>query len=74
MYSMTSAIQSVRFKRAQWTPAERTRWLRDHEFVPIKRADITRTEARYRIREPGLFRRFAVIRTRKGINLVIGFV
>jgi len=68
-----SGVQSVRFKLSQWHPADALAWLAAHHFKPLKTADVTRTEARFRLADPGKFRRFATKKLPNGVNLVIGF-
>ena len=58
--------------RSKWSKADAQQWIASHHFNPIE-LDETRGEYRYRIREPEHFNHYAVLKTSKGINLVIGF-
>lgn len=68
-----SLVQSVTFPRAGYSPRAAMKWLKEHEFAPIKKVDKTATKLRYRIRDPAQFVRFATKSLKDGIDLVIGF-
>ena len=72
---MRSAVQSVRFDRGFWDTRRARAWLRGHDYHPIKRVDVTKSQLRYRILEPALFSRYAVKKSGpRGISFVIGFM
>jgi len=66
-------VQSVTFNKSIWTVVAARRWLRQHDFLPIKRVDKTPTLLRYRIKPPKQFKRFRNKSIATGINLVVGF-
>ena len=69
-----SQIQSIVFSiRHGWIPMSARRWIKEHEFYPIKSVDRRiKGQLRYRLREPRKFHRFITKSLKGGINLVIG--
>ena len=69
-----SSIQSIVFSIEQgWKPLFARRWLREHNFHPIKAVDRrVKGQLRYRLQEPTKFHRFITKSLKGGINLVIG--
>jgi len=75
---MAGHVQAIRFDRSHWTPKTARIWLRDHDYTPIKRVDVTTNELRYRIREPSpafIYRYVNLSRGGpvKGVRAVMGF-
>lgn len=68
-----SIVQSVTFPRASFSPRAALKWLKVHDFDPIKKVDKTATRLRYRLHDPGEFVRFATRSVKDGVDLVIGF-
>ena len=52
-------LQSVHFKRSLWTPLRATKWLIDHDIVPIKESHLTRDWIMFRIATPGFGRHYS---------------
>lgn len=64
-------IQAVLFKKALWTKDKAMKFLKEHDFKPIKKVHETRTLYRYRIKEPikGYFYRTKELKN--GVQLVM---
>jgi len=45
-------IQAIIFQRDKYTSQDARKWLKKHDFTPIKRVHTTINFHRYRIREP----------------------
>lgn len=48
---MPFQIQAIYGLKDEWTQSELLKWLKEHDFFPIKDAHIKGNEIRYRIRE-----------------------
>ena len=70
---MSSQVQSVTFPRELFTPHGAMRWLKRHEFKPIKKVDKTLSQLKYRIIDPSEFDHFSTRTLGDGVALVIGF-
>ena len=69
-----SQIQSVLFDKDKFTTAQARAFLKRNRLVSIKRVDKTTKNLRYMLQNPKLFKRFRIIRIKKNIQFVIGFV
>lgn len=47
-----SKVQSIIFKKSKYNSNEARKWLKKHNYSPIKRVDKTINYLRYRIRAP----------------------
>jgi hypothetical protein len=66
-----TAIQAIRFKKNKWTKQKSKKWIKEHNFNPI-RLDETIHEYRYRIRQPSEFKSFRTLIEPNGINILLG--
>lgn len=67
-------IQSVLFDKTKFSTDEARKWLRHHDFEPIKRVHKTDAYLRYRLKKPHSDHRYRVKEIKKGnIRFVIGF-
>lgn len=64
-------VQAVLFVKSRYNEASSKSWLKHHNFVPIKKADITTNFIRWRIREPQRGATYAVKKITPSINLVL---
>lgn len=69
---MSATVQSIRFLSTLWKPKRALRWIKDHNYIPLKRVDRTKTQLRYRIKSPSQFKRFRTKNLGKGITVVFG--
>ncbi|HDZ16729.1 hypothetical protein LCGC14_0704670 [marine sediment metagenome] len=71
-----SKIQSVLFNKILWTTSKARDWLEKNDLTRIKKVDITKEFLRYRIRQPGMFKKFRSINVKgvKGVRFIIGFL
>lgn len=69
------SIQSVTFLIDEgWKPSLASRWLNDHNLIPMKKVDRTYdNKLRYRLVDPSKFKRFITKKLSNGISLIIGF-
>ena len=68
----SSTIQSVAFERELWTPSDAKEWLKNHNFIPIKKVHPNRRFLRYRLAKPAQFRTFHVKVLPDGVRLILG--
>lgn len=68
-----SEVHSILFNKNIWILKDAKRWLREHDYIPIKKVDITTNFYRFRIRDPKLYRTFRIIYIDYGIEFVLGF-
>ena len=68
-----SEVHSILFNKNIWTLKDSKRWLKEHDYIPIKKVDITTNFYRFRIRDPKLFKKFRIIYIDYGIEFVLGF-
>lgn len=69
---MKTDIHTIVFLKKYWTPKTAMKWLKEHNFKPIKKVHETPNTYRYRLKDPKLFRKFITKKTDLGINIVIG--
>lgn len=67
---MVGKIQSIYFLKDKFTQSQAKKWLVNHHMKTD--IDITKTQFRYRQRNPKIFTRFITIK-RGGIYFVIGY-
>lgn len=70
---MPSEIQSILFDMNYWSPKEARQWLKQHDFIPIKRVHRGRQFLHYRLRESEIFDRLRIKKVGKNIEFIIGF-
>lgn len=64
-------VQAILFDRKYFTATKARKWLKEHDYKPIKRVDRTKNFLRYRIRSP--FDNFYTKKIKNDtIHLVIG--
>lgn len=64
-------IQAVLFDRNKWTSAEARKWLKLHNYQPIKRVHITNNNLRYRLKQPFKTSRYITKHLSNGVTLII---
>ena len=71
---MSSEIHSIAFDNTKWNTTTAKKWLKEHNYKPIKRVHKTTNTLRYRLLDPKLFKTFIVKKNKKdGINFIIGY-
>jgi hypothetical protein len=70
---MSSEVQAVYFMEPKWTPAAARKWLKDHNYKPIKDVHRKGKELRYRIHDPAEYGHFTTHKTDHDVYLVIGW-
>lgn len=66
-------IQSIIFTKQKWDATGARKWLKKHNFKPIKRVHKTERYLRYRLRDPGIYSKFRTLtRDPSGILFVLG--
>lgn len=68
-----SSIQSILFDNKKWTSVKAMKWIKSHNYKPLKRVHKTENKFRYRINEPEQFKRFRTKKLGDGIEVVLGF-
>lgn len=74
------SIQAVRFARPQWTERGARAWMEMHGYAWI-RIDVTPKQFRFRVRQPGAFRRMVAFvphrkdgtKSKRGVSFVLGY-
>lgn len=69
-----SKVQAVLFKKRYWKLSSSMKWLKEHNFKPIKKMHETPEYYRYRLREPTKFKRLRTITNPKykSVKFIIG--
>jgi len=65
-------IQTIIFDRRFWLPSEAKKWIRQHNYHPIKPMHATNRFYRFRINNP-VFNRYRTITLPIHVELVVGF-
>lgn len=65
-------IHTIAFDKDKWTTDTARKWLKDHNYTPIKRVHKTENWLRYRIRDPAMFKSFITKKENNGINIIFG--
>lgn len=68
-----SKIQAILFDNSYYTPYTARKWLRTHEYRPIKRVHKTKKYLRYRIIQPNNRYQYRIINLSNHINAVLMF-
>lgn len=68
-----SKVQSIHFSKQYWTATSSKRKLLDMGYSPLKRVHVTPHFYEYRILDPSAFKRFATLKKRNGIQIIVGF-
>lgn len=74
------SIQAVRFDRKKWTQPAANAWMASHGYNYI-RLDVTPGQFRFRVRQPGQFRRMVAFTPKKkdgtpskrGVSFILGY-
>jgi hypothetical protein len=68
-------IQSIRFRRPNYTVTKANQWMKKHKYKLLKgkKVDITPNWLRYRIKHPDNFSHFATKVLSNNIEMIIGF-
>ena len=69
---MKSEIHTIYFMRPKWTTTKAREWLKNHNYIPIKRVHKMGNELRYRIRDPAQFKTFRTKKLKDDIYIVFG--
>ena len=70
---MTWDIHTIYFMTDDnWTTAKALRWLKAHDFKPIKPVHKIGNELRYRLKDPELFKRFSTKILDNKVHIVFG--
>lgn len=67
-------VHSIIFDNKLYTPDIARKWLKEHNYKPIKHVDKTKNYLRYRIRDPTLFKSFVIKEITHGIKFVFGIL
>lgn len=65
-------VQAVIFNNKKWDVNTARKWLKEHDYKPIKHVDKTENYLRYRIREPAFVNYVIKPLGFSGIKLVLG--
>ena len=58
---MSSQIQSIIFHRNYWNTYQASKWLSEHQYVPIKPVHVTSNYLRYRLQLPKMGAKYRTI-------------
>lgn len=65
-------VHSILFNNKVYTTTTARKWLKEHNYSPIKRVDVTTNYLRYRIRDPKEFKSFVTKEITNDITFVFG--
>jgi hypothetical protein len=68
-----STKQAIIFDRHIWDVVSAKKWIKKHNIKPIKPPHLTDNFIRFRLEDPNKFKRFATIKTKEGIDIIIAF-
>ena len=68
-----SQVQAILFDKKHFSPESSLKWLKDHDFRPIKKVHETENYYRYRMTEPKGHKNFRTIDFNNNIKAVIYF-
>src|SRR5579885_2717298 len=68
-----SNIQAIIFKKENWTENKAEKWLKMHNFNPIKNVHITENYLRYRLKNPNKLNEYRTYDIGNGIKLILEF-
>ncbi len=72
---MSEKQSIVFFTNKGWNETSANKWLKIHNLHPIKDVDKhINGQLRFRLTNPGKYKRFRTIVTKEGINIIIGFL
>lgn len=71
IYIIVTYIQAVLFDTDNYTSSKARKWLKDHNFEPIKRVHKTENYLRYRIVEPNDKDIYRIKRINKYLKFII---
>lgn len=67
-------IQAILFDMELFDTSKARRWLKKHNYTPLKRVHKSRNRLRYRLEEPDKFSKLITKKTKEGITFIIGYV
>lgn len=68
---MRAVPQAILFRKDTFTKSKAEKWLKDHNYTPIKKVHITNDYLRYRLREPNSAVPMRIISLTKGIRMIV---
>ena len=68
-----SQIQAILFDKSAFSTEDCRRWLRAHDYSPVKRVDVTPNWYRYRLAEPTTRYVYRTKQISDHISLIIGY-
>ena len=68
-----SNIQAIIFKKENWTENKAEKWLKMHNFNPIKNVHITENYLRYRLKNPNKLNEYRTYDIGNGVKLILEF-
>lgn len=63
-------LQAILFDKSKWSSTQAMRWLKKYDFVPIKKAHVTKNYRRYRLVEPKESFKYRTIRIGKDTGIL----